>query len=151
MEHNVAMPKREITIDSDWITTFVMALLLAFCGWQLIRESRHLVFDRLAGTILLTQFIDKVRTAAIVVCYFLGVFLPWPRSVRLGGLLMGTEIVVRIALHYFDASASVQHSAAVAGSLARQVALALFIFAIAQWFKSVVRWTPPSNPEVADS
>src|SRR5260370_34513934 len=151
MEHNVAMPRGEITIDSDWITAFVMAVLLAFCGWQLIQESRHLVFDSLAGTILLTQFIDKVRTAAIVVCYFLGVFSPWPRSVKLGGLLMGTEIVVRIALHYFDASASVQHSAAVAVSLARQVALAMFIFPIAQWFKSLLRWTPPPTPEVAYS
>src|ERR1700732_1748761 len=144
MEHNVAASRREITIDSDWITTLVMALLLVFCAWQLIREARHLVFDSLAGTILLTQSIDKVRTAILVGCYFLGVFLPWPRSVKLGGLLLGTDIVVRVALHYFNASTSEQHSAAVAGSIARQVALALFIFAIAQWLKSVVRRASPS-------
>jgi hypothetical protein len=151
MEHNVAAPRREITIDSDWITTVGMALLLVFCGFQLIREGRHLVFDSLSGEVLLTHVIDKFRIAIIVVCYFLGVFLPWPRSVKLGGLLMGTDIVVRIALHYFDASTSLQHSAAVAGSIARQVALALFIFAIAQWFKSVVLRVPPSNLGVSDS
>ena len=151
MEHNVAAPRREITIDSDWITIFVMALLLGFCCWQLLREGHHLVFGSLAGTILLTQFIDKARTAIMVVCYFLGVFLPWPMSVKLGGLLLGIDIVVRIALHYLGASTSVQHPAAVAGSIARQVALALFIFAIVQWFKSVVRRAPPVNPGVSGS
>ena len=151
MEHNVAPPRRDITIDSDWITTFVMALLLIFCCWQLLREGRHLVFDGLAGTILLTQFIDKARTAIIAVCYFLGVFLPWPMSVKVGGLLMGTDIIVRVALYYLDASTSVQHTAAVAGSITRQVALALFIFAIVQWFKSVVRRASAGNPGVSDS
>jgi len=151
MENIVAAPRREITIDSDWITTIVMALLLVFCVWRLILEGRHLVFDGLAGEILLTQVIDKIRTSLLVVCYFLGVFLPWPRSVKLGGLLLGTDIVVRVALRYFGVSISAQHSVAVAGAIAREVALALFIFAIAQWFKSVVRRVPPSNPGVSDS
>ena len=109
------------------------------------------MFDGLPGEILLTQVIDKIRTSLLVVCYFLGVFLPWPRPVKLGGLLLGTDIVVRVALHYFGGSISVQHSVTVAGSIARQVALALFIFAIAQWFKSVVRRVPPSNPGSSDS
>jgi hypothetical protein len=151
MEQNVASQKREITIDSNWIETIVMAVALVFCGWQLIREGRHLVFDRITGTVLLTQFIDKVRTGLLVVCCFLGIFLPWPRSVKLGGLLLGTDIVVRVALHYFDASTTVQHSAAVAGSIARQVALVLFILAIVQWFKSKVHRIFPSNNEVADA
>jgi len=151
MENIVAAPRREITIDSDWITTFVMALLLVFCVWRLILGGRHLVFDGLPGEILLTQVIDKIRTSLLVVCYFLGVFLPWPRPVKLGGLLLGTDIVVRVALHYFGGSISVQHSVTVPGSIARQVALALFIFAIAQWFKSVVRRVPPSNPGSSDS
>jgi hypothetical protein len=147
----ITTPKRKMTIDSDSITTIGMALLLVACGWQLIREGRHLVFDRLTGTVLLTQFIDKVCTGLLVVCYFLGVFLPWPRSVKLGGLLLGTDIAVRVALHYFNASPTVQHSAAVAGSIARQVALVLFIFAIVQWFKSKVRGTSPSTNGVADA
>lgn len=151
MDQNIASQKREITIDSNWIETIVMAVILVFCGWQLIREAQHLLSDRLKGTVLLTQFIDKARTGLLVCCYFLGVFLPWPRSVKLGGLLLGTDMVVRIALHYFDASTPVWHSAAVAGSIARQVALVLFIFAIAQWFKSKVHWTFPSDNEVADA
>lgn len=151
METNVAAARREITIDSDWITTVGMALLLVFCVWQLIREGRHLVFDRLAGEVLLTQITDKIRTVLVVICYFLAAFSLWPHSVKLGGLLLGTDIVVRVALHYFNASTSVQHSAAVAGSIARQVALVLFVFAIVQWFKSVVSRVPPSNPGVSDS
>jgi hypothetical protein len=151
MERNVASQKREVRIDSNWIETTVMALVLLLCGWQLIREGRHLVFDRLTGTVLLTQFIDKVCTALLVACCFLGVFLPWPRSVKLGGLLLGTDIAVRVALHYFDASTTVQYSAAVAGSIARQVALVLFIFAIVQWFKSKIHRISPSNNEVVDA
>ena len=81
----------EITIDSNWIMTIVMAVVLVLCSWQLIREGRHLMFDRLTGTVLLTQFIDKVRTGLLVVCCFLGVFLPWPRlsAKNVGGLLLG--------------------------------------------------------------
>jgi hypothetical protein len=59
--------------------------------------------------------------------------------------------VTRIALNYFHASTAVQHSAAIAGSIARQIALVLIIFAIAQWFKSVVCWTASSEHGVGDS
>jgi hypothetical protein len=147
----IAAPKREITIDSNWITTIGMALLVVFCGWQLIREAHRLVFDSLAGPVLLTQLIDKIGTAIVVVCYFLAAFSLWPRPVRIAGPLLGTDLVIRVVLHYFRASTTVQHSAAVAGSIARQIALVLVIFAIAQWFKSVVRWTVCSEYGVSDS
>jgi hypothetical protein len=151
MEHDVASVNREITIDSNWIVTIAMALVLVFCGWQLIREARYLVFDSLARPLLLTQLFDKISTALVVVCYFTAAFSSWPRPVRIAGPLLGTDLVIRVALHYFRASTTVQHSAAVAGSIARQVALVLVIFAIAQWFKTVVRWTAPSDHGVGDS
>jgi|HubBroStandDraft_1064217.scaffolds.fasta_scaffold89101_2 hypothetical protein len=148
---NVAAPEREITIDSDWITTILMALLFVFCGWQFIREARRLVFDSLAGPVLLTRLIDKISTALVVVCYFLAGFSLWPRPVRIAGPLLGTDLVVRVTLHYFHAATTAQHFAGVAGSIARQIALALLIFAIVQWFKSVVRSVPAPNPGVSDS
>jgi hypothetical protein len=151
MEHNVLAPRREITVDSSWIKTIVMGVVLLLCVWQLIREAHRLVFDSLTGEILLTQVIDKVTTALFVVCCFLAAFSLWAKSVKLAFLLLGTDMVVRVALHYFDASTTVQHSAAIAGSIARQIALALAIFAIAQWFRSVVRWTFPSDHGVGDS
>jgi hypothetical protein len=147
----IAAPEREITIGSDWITTILMALLIVSCFWQLIREARHLVFDSLAGPVLLTQLIDKISTAFVVVCYFQAAFSPWPGPVRIAGPLLGADLVTRIALNYFHASTAVQHSAAIAGSIARQIALVLIIFAIAQWFKSFVCWTASSEHGVGDS
>ena len=95
----IAAPEREITIGSDWITTILMALLIVSCFWQLIREARHLVFDSLAGPVLLTQLIDKISTAFVVVCYFQAAFSPWPGPVRIAGPLLGADLVTRIALH----------------------------------------------------
>ncbi|MGB6384612.1 MAG: hypothetical protein WBD25_20775 [Terriglobales bacterium] len=147
----IVAPKREITIDSNWIMTIGMALLVVFCGWQLIREAHRLVFDSLAGPVLLTHLIDKISTALVMVCYFLAAFSLWPRPVRIAGPLLGTDLLVRVALHYFHAATTAQHSAAVAGSIARQIALVLVIVAIAQWFKSVVRRTVRSEHGVSDS
>ena len=142
---------REITIDSNWIVTVGMALLLVFCGWQLIREARHLVFGNLAEQVSLTQVSGKISAVTYVVYCFLFVFLFSAQSVKLAFVLLGTDNVIRVALYYFHSSATMQHSAAVAGSTARQVAFAIILVAMIQWFRSVVRWVSPSNPGVADS
>ncbi len=141
----------EITIDSNWIVTIGMALLLVFCGWQLIREVRHLVNGDLVEQIILTHVFDKISAVIYVVYCFLFAFSFSAKSVKLAFVLLGTDKVIRVALHYFHSSATMQHSAAVAGSIARQIAFTIIFVAIIQWFRSVVRWVSPSNTGVADS
>jgi uncharacterized membrane protein len=143
----------EITIDSDWIMTIGMAMVLVFCSWQLIREARHLVFGNLGEKVMLTQVIDKIKTVLYVVYFFLFAFSFRAKPVKLAFLLLGTDMAIRVALHYLHSSATVQHSAAVAGSITRQVAFTIIFIAIIQWFRSVVRWVSPSpsNPGVHDS
>ncbi len=150
MEQNEASRKQEIAIDSNWIVTVGMALLLVFCGWQLIWEARHLVFGNLADQIILAQVFDKISAVIYVVYCFLFVFSFPAKSVKLAFVLLGTDKVIRVALHYLHSSATMQHSAAVAGSIARQIAFTIILVAIIQWFRSVVRWVSPSNPGVAD-
>jgi hypothetical protein len=141
----------EITIDSNWIVTIGMALLLLFCGWQLVWEARHLVFGNLVEQIILTRVFDKISAVIYVVCCLLFVFSFPAKSVKLAFVLLGTNQVIRIVLHYFHSSAATLHSAAVAGSIARQIAFTLLFVAIIQWFRSVVRWVSLSNPGVSDS
>jgi hypothetical protein len=141
----------EITIDSDWIMIIGMAVVLVFCGWQLIREARYLVFGNLGEEVLVTHLFGKIQTVLYVAYFFLFAFSFRAKPVGLAFLLLGTDMVIRVALHYLHSSATMQHSAAVAGSIARQVAFSMILVAIIQWFRSVVRWVSLSNPGVPDS
>jgi hypothetical protein len=64
--------------------------------------------------------------------------------------LMGTDFVRSAVLSVFHVPLVARHIGAVAGSSARQIALAIFLVAIAQWFKSVVHWAPPSESQGGD-
>ena len=146
MEQNVASHKPEITIDSNWIETIMMAVVLVFCGWQLIREARHLAFGNLGEQVMMTQVFDKIQTAIYVVYCFLFAFSLRAKPVKLAFLLLGTDMAIRVTLHYLHSSATMQHAAAVVGSIARQVAFTILLVAIIQWFRSVVRRVSSSNP-----
>jgi hypothetical protein len=144
MEDHVAAPKREITIDSNWIVTVGMGLLFVFCGGLLGWNIRNLLLDRVDHPVSLFYVIGSV--------YYFALAYSFPaKSLKVAFLLLGTNMVVRSALYYLHASTTVQHSAWIACSIARQLAYILILLAIAQWFRSVVRWVSPSNPGVLDS
>ena len=151
MEQNVVSHKQEITVDSNWIVTIGMALVLVFCGWQVIRDARYLLFGDLSEEVMLTHVFDKISTFIYGVYCFLFAFSFRPKSVKVAFLLLGTDMAIRVALHYHHSSVAMQHSAAIAGCIARQVAYTVILVAIIQWFRSVVRWVSPSNPGVSSS
>lgn len=139
----------EITIDSNWIMTVGMALLFAFVVIQLTWSIRDLLFDRAVPD--LSRTMDLVTYAVGVVYSFLFAYSFPGKHVKVAFLLLGANYTAAIVLHYVRASASLEHSAAVIGSIGRQVAFAILLLAIAQWFKSVVRWVPPSDHGGPDS
>ena len=139
----------EITIDSNWIMTVGMALLFAFVVILLTWSIRDLLFDRVVPD--LSRTMDLVTYAVGVVYSFLFAYSFPGKHVKVAFLLLGANYTAAIVLHYVRASASLEHSAAVIGSIGRQVAFAILLLAIAQWFKSVVRWVPPSDHGGPDS
>src|ERR1035437_2833996 len=144
MEQDETSLKHEITIDSNWIMTVVMGLAFVTCGTLLVWTIRNLLLDRVDHPVSLYYVIGSVS-------YFSLAYLFLAKSLKVAFLLLGTDMVVRSALYYLHASTTVQHSAWAAFSIARQIAYILILLAIAQWFRSVVRWVSPSNPGVADS
>jgi hypothetical protein len=141
----------EITVDSNWIMTVGMVALLIFFGWQLIGEARDLVFGNLTEQVLFTHVIDKIGRVILVVYCLLFAFSFRALHVRVAFILLGTATALRFSLSYLHLSPAVFHFAAVGGSIADQIALTIILFAIVQWFKSVVRWIPPNKSGEAKS
>jgi hypothetical protein len=151
MDHNVAEPKREIPIDSNWIVTIGIALLFVSCIWQLIRDVRYLALGNLSEQVLSTHVIDKIGIVILAVYCFLFAFSFQALRVRLALILLGAEAVVRLSLSYVHVSPATLHVADIGASLADQVALAIIAFAIVQWFKSVIHWVRPTKTGEAKS
>ncbi len=139
----------EIAIDSNWIVTIGMVLLFAYVAFLLGWSIRDLLFDKFDYRVLQGARNGWLDTFDYVIGAF--VFFLWAYSIpgkrlKVAFLLLGTEYTVRFAIEYLHVAAGVHHSAAVVGSIARQVAYTIILVAIIQWFKSVVRWISSSNP-----
>ena len=138
----------EITVDSNWIMTIGTALLFAFIAFLLGWNIRDFLFDRVDYRVLQGVHNGWLDTLTYVIgaAYSFMFAYSFPRKhLKVAFLLLGTEYTVRFAIEYLHVAVGMHHSAAVAGSIARQVAFTIILVAIIQWFKSVVRWTPPSN------
>ena len=133
----------EITINSNWIMTPGMAVGLVVCGVFLTWEIRDLVFDNVHRRVPLATVVGTVY------CFLLA-YSVREKSWKIALVLFGTGSAGRIISSYFHASSSLQHSADVVGSAAHQIALTIILVAIVQWFRSVIRWIPPSHPGAAD-
>jgi hypothetical protein len=139
----------EITVDSNWIMTIGMVLLFAFIAFLLGWSIRDLLFGKVDYGVsqdVRNGWFDTVTYVIGAVYYFLFAYSFPGKHLKVAFLLLGTECTVRFALAYLHVAAGVHHSAAVAGSIARQVAFTIILVAIIQWFRSVVRWNPSSEP-----
>jgi hypothetical protein len=141
----------EITVDSNWITTIGMVLLFAFVAFLLGWSIRDFLYDKVDYRVLQgarNGWLDSLPYVIGAAYSFAFAYMLPGKHVKAAFLLLGTEYTVRFAIEYLHVAAGMHHSAAVAGSVARQVAFTVILVAIIQWFKSVVRWVPPPNTEV---
>ena len=139
----------EITVDSNWIMTIGMVLLFAFIAFLLGWSIRDVLFDKVDYRVLQgarNGWFDALTYALGAVYCFVFAYSFQGKHLKVAFLLLATEYTVRFAIEYLHVAAGVHHSAAVAGSIACQFAYTIILVAIIQWFKSVVRWIPPSNP-----
>jgi uncharacterized membrane protein len=139
----------EITIDSNWIVTIGVVLLFAYVAFLLGWSIRDVLFDKVDYRVLQgarNGWLDSLPYVIGAAYSFAFAYLFPGKHLKVAFLLLGTEYTVRFAIEYLHVAAGVHHSAAVVGSIARQVAFTIILVAIIQWFKSVVRWISPSNP-----
>jgi len=134
---------RDITIDSDWIITTLMAVLLVACALLLVREIRDVLLGQI-GTqrTIAYDFFRKIFTFIVAIYCYMAAYRFRGIHLKIAFVLIGTDLVADIMLTYFHAGTSLQHFVGVAGSISRQIAFAVFIVAILRWFKSVLRWAP---------
>jgi len=144
----------EITVDSNWIMTIGMILLFAFTAFLLAWNIRDLLFDKVDYRVsqgVRHGWLDTLTYVLGAVYFFLFAYSFPAKHLKAAFLLLGTEYAGRVPLVYLHVAVGVQHTVAIAGSIAAQVAYTIILFAIVQWFKSVVRWVSPSNPGAPDS
>jgi hypothetical protein len=139
----------EITVDSNWIMTIGMVLIFVFVAFLLGWSIRDFLFDKVDYRVLRgarNGWFDALTYALGAVYCFVFAYSFAGKHLKVAFLLLATEYTVHFAIEYLHVAAGVHHSVAVAGCIARQVAYTIILVAINQWFKSVVRWIPPSNP-----
>lgn len=137
----------EITINSNWATTLLMAFLFAFCAFLLAWAIRDLLFDTVDhGT---PRSLDAIGYAIVALYGFLFTFSFPAKGVKVAFFLTGINYA-RLAIGYFYPPLIHQHSIAIIGSIVKQVALAIFLFAIAQWFRLVIRRPSAVDPRGSD-
>jgi hypothetical protein len=144
----------DITIDSNWIIAIGMALLFAFTAFLLGWSIRDLLFDKLDHGVLQhvhSGWLDTLTYMLGAVYFFLFAYSFPAKHLKIAFLLLGAKYLVLIAASYLPVGTNVRHSAAIAGAIASQIAYAIILFAIARWFKTVVRQTPTGDHGVSDS
>jgi hypothetical protein len=144
----------DVTIDSNWVITIGMALLFAFIAFLLGWSIKDLLFDKLDHEVLQrarSGWLDALTYVLGAVYSFLFAYSFPAKHLKIAFLLLGAKYLVLVAVSYLHAGAVVQHSAAIAGAIASQIAYTIILFAIAQWFKTVVRQIPPGDHGVSDS
>ncbi len=132
----------EIAVESDWITTAGATVLLLVCCLLLVREIDHFIWHQLSRPAHIHggfwSIWNKVSEAMTGICCFLAAFTLPKKSVKIACALMGIDFAGFALLSFFHTSSGLLRIAAVGGSAARQVALAIFCMALAQWLRSVV-------------
>ena len=144
----------DVAIDSNWVHLIGMALLFAFIAFLLGWGIRDLLFDEVGHGVLQrvrSGWFDTLTYVIGAVYSLLFAYSFRAKRLKVAFLLLGTKYTVLVALVYLHVAAGVQRSIAIGGSIATQIAYTIILFAIAQWFKSVVYSVRPRDTGVSDS
>ena len=111
MEQSAVSHKREITLDSNWITTSGMALLFALTAFVLGWSIRDLLFNKI--DLRLSQhgpnaWLDTLTYVFGAVYCFLFAYRFPARHLRIAFVLLGMKYSVLLAIFHFHAGADVR-------------------------------------------
>jgi len=145
----------EITVDSDWLTTLGAIALLVACCLLLVSEIRHFVWGHFAQPAQARRdffgILNEVYKIIASILAFVLAFEIREKSAKVGCLLGGLSLASSSLLSFLHVSSRAFPTAAMARSVVRQVALVLFLVAIARWLKSVVGRAPRTGPPGGES
>jgi len=136
----------EVTVNSDWLTTVEAVAGLIVCSLLLIGEIRHFVWGHFAQPAQVRRdffgiFNEVLRAIACVLAFVLA-FEFRKKPLKVACFLGGLSLAAGSLLGFIHITSGTLHAVAMATSVMRQVTLVLFLVAIAQWFKSVIRKAP---------
>jgi hypothetical protein len=120
----------------------LMAFLFVCCASLLAWDVRDFLFGKVDHGVH-----SRLEAVGYVVVAIYGFFFAYsyPRwNVKVASLLIGANYA-RLAIGYLYSPAVHQHSVVLSGSIATQIAFVIFLYAITEWFKSVVRRSPPTE------
>lgn len=140
----------KVTVQSGWITTSAMVVLLVLCGLLLARDIDRSIWGHLERpsyphTGFWSIFNRVLMGVAAILCFLYASGFQ-SKSVEIAFSLAGIRLAVFDSLSFFIISSRASHVAAIVGSAISQIALVIFCVAIVQWFRTVVGWNPKSEP-----
>jgi hypothetical protein len=145
---------RELTVDSDRITTFGAIALFIICTVLLVGDVRNFIWGHLQGPVLIHKSFgsiwNKVLEGVAAIYGFVLASSFTQKPVKIACILIGVRMAGFVLLSCFNVSPSVRHIAAVSGSIVDQVALVIVCVVIVQWLTRVVRWSPPPEAHGGD-
>jgi hypothetical protein len=138
-----------ITVDSDWLTTTGLGLLFVALFLLLVKDVHSFIWGHLTEPSHVQMnywsISNRVFEGIAAIYGFIFAFTFTQKLAKVACVLMGTRLAAFAVLSSLNISTSVRRVAAISGSIVSQVALVIFLVAIAQWFKSVIRRDPPSE------
>jgi len=142
---------RDISVESDWVTTLGAVLLFIIWGVLLVREIRHFIWGHVSVPPHLHKgFLSIWNWAfegiAAVYCFVFAFRFP-RKPAKVACALAGIYLAGSFLLSCFRLSLGVQHIAGASRSILYQIALAISCVAVADWLTSVVHRGPPSEPQ----
>jgi len=133
----------EIIVDSDRATTVLLAVLFIVLSLVLMLDIRQTVWGT-PNHIAINGTLNRVG-AALSLVYCLVLVFRWSnRLIRVGSTLLAIDLVIRFAFTYLQLTSAVRPTLVFIRSATLQISLIIFLVAIANWFRTVVRWSPPS-------
>jgi hypothetical protein len=140
----------EITVDSDFATTTMLAVLFLVLILMLARDIRHILWTT-HNDIAIAGTLNRISVGlALVCCVYCLLFESrlWPNGlVKIGCTLLAAHWSFQLVVTYFRISPTPRSTLTFAGLVTLQASLMIFLVAIADWFRRVVRWDPASRGE----
>jgi len=149
-----SLRRRELTVDSDWLTTLGAILALLAGVLVLIRGIYQVMWRRFAEPVPMHWSFFKIfaEVFAVIACGYFFIFaysLP-KLSQKIAAVLMGMNLATNILVKLLPVSQSLRRAAMVSASLMFQVALAILLVALAKWLGSIVRLSPADEHRGGD-
>jgi hypothetical protein len=135
----------DVPNNSNWGHYVGMALLFVFFAFLLGLSVRKILSDKFDLGLL-----QQIRSAWLgALTYVLGAIYSFlfaysfpAKHLKIAFLLLGAKYLVLIAVSYLPVATGVQHSGAIAGAVASQIAYTIILVAIAHWFKTKLQRIP---------